>query len=80
MESRVITAHIPVDLAAQIDQLSGRLERPKGWIVKQALIAWVSLEAKRHQLTLDGLADVSAGRVVDHGAIETWASNLNRSI
>lgn len=78
MNTRVVTAHIPSELAEQIDQLAERLDRPKGWIVKQALMSWVELEAKRHQLTLEGLADVDAGRLVDHAAIDTWAKNLNK--
>lgn len=78
MNTRVVTAHIPSELAEQIDQLAERLDRPKGWIVKQALMSWIELEAKRHQLTLEGLADVDAGRLVDHAAIDTWAKNLDQ--
>lgn len=78
MNTRVVTAHIPSELAEQIDQLAERLDRPKGWIVKQALVSWVELEAKRYQLTLEGLADVDAGRLVDHTAIDTWAKNLDK--
>lgn len=80
MSTRVVTAHIPSELAEQIDQLAERMDRPKGWIVKQALMSWVELEAKRHQLTLEGLADVDAGRLVDHAAIDAWAKNLDQSV
>ncbi|MEO8991553.1 MAG: ribbon-helix-helix domain-containing protein [Nitrosospira sp.] len=76
MNTRVVTAHIPVALAEQIDQFAERLDRPKGWIVKQALTSWVALEAKRHELTLEALADVDANRVVDHAAINAWAKSL----
>jgi len=31
-------------------------------------------KAKRHQLTLEGLADVDAGRVVDHATVAAWAT------
>lgn len=80
MSTRVVTAHIPSALAEQVDQLATRLDRPKGWIVKQALSSWVALEAKRHQLTLDGMADVDAGRVVDHAAIQGWANSLDKPV
>jgi predicted transcriptional regulator len=78
MTTRVLTAHIPVELAEQVDQIAERLDRPKGWIIKQALAAWVSLEEKRHQLTLEALADVDAGRVVDHAKVEAWAKKVTR--
>lgn len=80
MSTRVVTAHIPSELAEQIDQLAERMDRPKGWIVKQALMSWVELEAKRHQLTLEGLADVDAGHLVDHASIDAWAKNLDKSV
>jgi hypothetical protein len=34
------------------------------------------LLAKRRQLTLDGLAEVDAGDIVDHAAVEAWAAML----
>jgi predicted transcriptional regulator len=79
MNTRVVTAHIPNELAEQIDQLAARLDRPKGWIVKQALTSWVALETKRHQLTLEGLADVDSGRIVDHASIDAWTISLDKS-
>ncbi len=78
MSNRVVTAHIPADLAEQVDLLATRLDRPKGWIVRQALTSWVELEAKRHQLTLEGLADVDAGRVVDHTSVTAWVKSLDQ--
>ena len=79
MSTRVLTAHIPIDLAEQVDQIAERIDRPRGWIVKQALSAWVSLEEKRHQRTLEGLADVEAGRVIDHAEVEAWAKKIARA-
>lgn len=78
MSDRVFTAHIPLELAEQVDRLAARLDRPKSWIIRQALTAWVALEAKRHQLTLEGLADVDAGRVVDHASVAAWAKGLDQ--
>ncbi|MEQ1518290.1 MAG: ribbon-helix-helix domain-containing protein [Usitatibacteraceae bacterium] len=80
MSDRVVTAHIPLELAEQVDLIAARLDRPKGWIVRQALTSWVELEAKRHQLTLEGLADVEAGRVVDHASVAAWAKSLDQPV
>ncbi|RTM07070.1 MAG: ribbon-helix-helix protein, CopG family [Hyphomicrobiales bacterium] len=76
MDTKVVTAHIPLPLAEKVDQLAARLERPRGWIVKQALSAWVDLEEEYHKLTLEALADVDAGRVIDHQAVQAWADSL----
>ncbi len=39
METKVLTAHVPLPLAEKVDQIAARLERSRGWIVKQALTA-----------------------------------------
>lgn len=76
-ETRVLTAHVPLQLAEKIDQLATRLERSRGWIVKQALVAWVDQEEERSRLTREAMADVDVGRVIDHQAVQMWADSLN---
>jgi predicted transcriptional regulator len=71
MGTRVVTAHVPSDLAKKLDTLAARLDRPKGWIVKEALASFVALEEKRYRLTLEALADVDAGRTVSHADMIT---------
>ena len=78
MNTRVVTAHVPLPLAEKVDQLAARLERPRGWIVKQALSAWVDMEEERRRLTLEALTDVDAGHVVDHQAVQAWADSLDK--
>ena len=75
-ETRVLTAHVPLVLAEKVDAMAARLDRSRGWVVKQALAAWVDQEEERHKLTLEALADVDAGRVIDHQAIQAWADSL----
>ncbi|MGO9452654.1 MAG: CopG family ribbon-helix-helix protein [Candidatus Binataceae bacterium] len=77
MNARVLTAHIPLPLAKKVDQIAARLERSRGWIVKQALSAWIEQEEERRRLTLEALADVDAGNVIDHQAVQAWAESLD---
>lgn len=77
METKVITAHVPLPLAEKVDEMAARLDRPKGWIVKQALAAWVEQEEERRRLTLEALADVDVGHVIDHEAVRAWAESLD---
>jgi predicted transcriptional regulator len=56
--------------------MASRLERSRGWVMKQALTAWVDLEEERHRMTLEALEDVDADRVIDHQAIRAWADSL----
>ncbi len=76
-KTRSVTAHVPVDLAERVDEIAERLERSKNWIVKQALSAWLDQEEERSRLTREALADVDAGRVIDHQAVQAWAESLS---
>lgn len=75
--TKVLTAHIPLPLAEKVDQMAARLERSRGWIMKQALSAWIDQEEERSRLTREALADVDAGSVIDHQAVQAWADSLN---
>ncbi|WP_374339571.1 ribbon-helix-helix domain-containing protein [Methyloversatilis sp.] len=46
IETKVLTAHIPLPLADKVDQMAARLDRSRGWIMKQALSAWLSQEER----------------------------------
>ena len=78
-ETKVLTAHVPLLLAERVDQLAAKLDRSRGWIVKQALSAWIDQEDERTRLTHEALADVDAGRLIDQQAVQAWADSLNSS-
>jgi predicted transcriptional regulator len=75
-ETKVLTAHVPLSLAEKVDAMAARLERSRGWVMKQALAAWVDQEEERHKMTLEALADVDTGRVIEHRAVQAWADSL----
>ncbi len=77
VSTKVLTAHVPLPLAEKVDQMAERLERSRGWIMKQALSAWLDQEEARERLTREALADVDAGRIIDHQAIQAWADSLS---
>ena len=79
-DTRVMTAHLPVSLAEQVDELAARLERSRGWVVKQALAAYVERETERHRLTLEAMADVDTGNAVSHDDVKAWAATLGTDL
>jgi predicted transcriptional regulator len=78
-DTRVVTAHLPLSLADQVDDLAQRMERSRGWIVKQALAAYVEREERHRKLTLEAMADVDEGRGVSHAEVKAWAASLSAS-
>lgn len=75
--TRVVTAHVPTTLADKLDDLAEKLDRSRGWIVKQALSDWINQEEERSRLTREALADVDVGQVIDHHAVQAWAEGLD---
>jgi predicted transcriptional regulator len=75
--TKVLTAHVPLLLVNKVDRIASRLERSRGWIMKQALSVWIAQEEERDRLTQEALADVDAGRVIDHQAVQAWAESLD---
>lgn len=76
-ETRVLTAHVPIPLAEKVDELAARLERSRGWIMKQALSSWIAQEEERDRITAVALADVDEGRVIEHRDVLAWADSLD---
>jgi predicted transcriptional regulator len=77
IDTRVVTAHVPVAMADKVGLIAERMERSKGWIVKQALADWIAREEEQDRLTREALADVDAGHVIDHQAVLAWADSLD---
>jgi predicted transcriptional regulator len=78
-DTKVLTAHVPLSLANKVDKIAARLERSRGWVVKQALASWIAQEEERRRLTLEALAEVDSGSVIDHRAVQAWAASLDSS-
>lgn len=75
--TRIFTTRLPLPLAEKVDDISRRLERSKGWILQQALLDWIDREEERTRLTVEGLNDVDAGRVIDHSVMQAWTKSLD---
>jgi predicted transcriptional regulator len=74
---RILTTRLPQSLAEKVDEISQRLDRSKGWILQRALMDWIDREEERTRLTLEGLAEIESGRVIEHSEIEKWADSLD---
>jgi predicted transcriptional regulator len=75
-ETRTLTAQVPVELAQEVDALSALLDRPRQWIVKKALVQFLSREAEKRRLIQEGLDDVTAGRFVPMDQARVWADSI----
>ena len=67
---RVVTANLPAQLVERLDDIAERIDRSRSWIVRQALKEWLDEEQRRHELTLEGIADFEAGRTFTQEEVE----------
>ncbi len=79
MDTKVLSAHVPLPLAEKVDALAVQLERSRGWIIKQALTDWVAQQEERRLLTLEAMADIDAGLIIQHQAVQEWADRIDSS-
>lgn len=79
MGTRVVTAHLPTELAEKLDDLAERLGCSKGWLVNEAVASFFALAKERYGPTLEALADVDRRCTIGHAEIEAWAAGLGKS-
>jgi len=63
---RVLSVYPREELQGPLEQAANDLRRPKAWIINEALSAYFERETQEQRMyreTLEGLADVEAGRV-----------------
>jgi predicted transcriptional regulator len=76
MATQTVTAHIPKELVARVDAMAAMEDRPRGWVVKQALADWADMAEARYRMTLEALASVDAGMGIPHAEMSAWAESL----
>lgn len=76
MSTRVLTAHIPEELAEKVDRYAVSMERSRAWIVKQALFNWVDWEEEKTRLALEALAEADRIGTIPHEEMVAWANSL----
>jgi predicted transcriptional regulator len=69
-DGRVVTAKLPDDLVARMDQIASRIDRSKSWIVRQAVAEWLAEEQRRYELTMEALKSVDEGRTFTQEEVE----------
>ncbi len=77
MGTKVLTAHIPDELADKVDRYAKSMDRSATWIVNRALAEWVDWEERKRDLTLEALAAVDRDEAVEDEAVARWIESLD---
>lgn len=71
----ITSFRIREELQDPLEQAATELSRSKAWIINEALAAYFEREGqdlRMYRETLEGLADVEAGRVIDGDQVLAW--------
>ena len=72
MRSVPLSLRISEDKARRIEALAKATDRPKSWLLEQALDAYLESQAWQVARIERGLSEVRRGQAVAHGAVAEW--------
>ncbi len=75
--TKVVTAHLPAELAERLDDFAGKSDRSRGWVMKEALLSYIEWEEEKDRLTLEALAEAEQAGFIPHEEILDWAHSLS---
>jgi predicted transcriptional regulator len=75
--TKVVTAHLPEDLADKLDDFAEARERSRGWVMKQALRSYIEWEEEKDRLTVEALESIERIGTIPHEEVVAWAKSLS---
>ena len=70
MATVTLSARVPEDFRAQVDELAKALGRDRAWVVEQAVRQFIQTETQFLTAVQRGREDIQAGRFVEHDEVE----------
>jgi predicted transcriptional regulator len=67
-----VSVRLPVELNQQVADIAQALDRPKSWVIEQAIKDFVALQAWHLAAIDEGIRAADAGQVVPHDEVAAW--------
>ena len=71
-ETVTLAFRVPPKKAAALEKLSQSTERPKAWLLEQALDEYLLEQAWQIEAIEKGIAHAEAGRMIPHERVREW--------
>jgi len=65
----VTTVRLEPEMRAQLDKMAEQMDRPRAWIIKEAVAQYLERETWFRAAVQQGMDDAEAGRLIDHDEI-----------
>lgn len=62
----VVTARIAEQLSSDLDELAGRLDRSRAWLIEKAIVAFVAEELELYRSLDEADAEIDRGEFITH--------------
>jgi predicted transcriptional regulator len=67
--TKVTSIRLDDDLASRLDTLAASLDRPRTWLIEQALTRYIDAETQFLEAVEEGIRAAEAGDLVDHATV-----------
>jgi predicted transcriptional regulator len=67
-----VSVRLAPELNKQVTDIAHALDRPKSWVIEQAIKDFVAVQAWHLAAIEEGVRDADAGRVVLHDDVAAW--------
>ena len=76
------SVRMPDQLIDKVEAIADKLDRSKGWVIKDAVSQYIERMERREQMlkeTRNALSDIEAGNVVDGEEVMDWIESWGKS-
>lgn len=73
-----VSVRLRPEVSAQVAAIAQALDRPKSWVIEQAVLEFVQAQAWQIAAIEDGIRAADAGRVVPHDAVAAWVRSWDQ--
>jgi predicted transcriptional regulator len=78
-KTRPGSVRLPEDLNKQVTDIAHALDRPRSWVIEQAVKDFVAVQAWHLAAIDEGIRDADAGRVVPHDDVAAWVRSWGQA-
>lgn len=77
-ETSAKTIRLAPELDKEVSKIAKALNRPKSWVIEQAIKEFVALQEWHLAAIEEGIRDADAGRVVPHDEVAAWVRSWGK--
>jgi predicted transcriptional regulator len=77
-KSLPVSVRLPPELNQQVADIAQALDRPKSWVIEQAIKEFVALQEWHLAAIDEGVRAADAGQVVPHDEVAAWVRSWGK--